>query len=57
MSDCQSVCVSDLIFYEAYDITMPSVYLRISPNFFLFLYAVRVVSKESKRLFLPRTSC
>jgi hypothetical protein len=37
MSDCQSVCVSHQISYEAYDITMLSGYLRISANFFIFV--------------------
>jgi hypothetical protein len=38
---------------EAYKITLLSVYLL---NFFIF-YAVRVLTKESKRLVLPRISC
>jgi hypothetical protein len=39
---------------EAYEITLLSVYPSLM--FFLF-FAVRVVSKESRRLVLPRTYC
>jgi hypothetical protein len=31
--------------------------MSVSPHNVLVFYAVRVVSKESKRLVLPRTSC
>jgi hypothetical protein len=42
---------------EAYDITLLSVRLCFPPNFLLCFYTVRLVSKASRRLILPRTSC
>jgi hypothetical protein len=39
---------------EAYEITLQTVCLWVLPIFFI-LSAVRVVSKESRRLVLPRT--
>jgi hypothetical protein len=51
---CQSVCLSPShnFCYEAYEITL----LSLSPNCVVFC-AVHVVSKESRRLVLPRTFC
>lgn len=65
------VCMS-LLSFEAYEITLMSVYLCVPPivatqrtvsvpmssppNNFVF-YAVRVISNESKRFVLTRTSC
>jgi hypothetical protein len=51
---CPPVCVSPLIL-EVYEITLLSVCLH-PLNFFVF-YAVRLVSKENRRLVLPRYSC
>jgi hypothetical protein len=52
---------------RGYDISLLCVYVSILsllcnrtsvfPHNFSVFYAVRVVSKESRRLFLPRTSC
>jgi hypothetical protein len=42
-----------LSYHEAYEITLLSVCLRVSFNFFVF-YAVRAVSKENRSLVFPR---
>jgi hypothetical protein len=55
---CPSVCVSPqfLLRVLLYNII---IFLSVcgSPSNSFVLYAVRVVSKESRRLVLPRTSC
>jgi hypothetical protein len=52
------IYISPLIFkaFEAYEVNFLSVSLFVPLNIFV-LYAVRVVSKESRLLVLPKTSC
>jgi hypothetical protein len=56
LSFCLSLCVSPPIFVMRLARSPCSLGMNIPPNFFCF-YTVRVVSKESRRLILPRTSC
>jgi hypothetical protein len=51
---CLFICVSPLIF--SLSVRYASVCLCM-PYHFFFFYAVHSISKESRRLFLPRTSC
>jgi hypothetical protein len=52
-SPCVCVCVSPLSLLGNGSVKVP---LSMLDNGYVF-YAVRVVSKESRRLVLPRTSC